>query len=144
MNRLLQTAALAGLAVLLVGCGASLPIGAEEIPPVTPAPAQGQVPTDTPSLSATPSVEPPTAAPEATETAAPSPTPVAVLTANDVQRITPTGALALVESGTALLYDTRTASEYQVRHAAGAISFPEADVVALTAELPTDRGLIFY
>jgi len=49
-----------------------------------------------------------------------------------------------VDDGTALLYDTRSAEEYQTLHAAGAISFPEADVGARYGELPTDEALIFY
>jgi rhodanese-related sulfurtransferase len=62
----------------------------------------------------------------------------------DVQRISPAEAKALLDSGAALLYDARTAAQYDVSHAAGAISFPEADAPARLGELPDDRDLIFY
>jgi hypothetical protein len=74
----------------------------------------------------------------------PSPTPTTALTAADLQLITAGEAYALVEGGTALLYDTRSLEEYQALHAAGAISFPEAEAAARYGELPTDKGLIFY
>ena len=71
-------------------------------------------------------------------------TPVATLTANEPQLITTAEAYALVDSGDAVLVDTRSVEEYQARHAAGAIPFPESDVVARYAELPTAEALIFY
>ena len=77
-------------------------------------------------------------------TAAPPPTPTVALTAADLQLLTTAEAHALVNDGTALLYDTRSLRAYQTLHAAGAISFPEADVAARYGELPTDRALIFY
>ena len=77
-------------------------------------------------------------------TVAPSPTPTVALTAGDLQLLTTAEAYALVSDGTALLYDTRSAEEYQTLHAAGAISFPEADVAARYGELPADQALIFY
>jgi hypothetical protein len=77
-------------------------------------------------------------------TVAPAPTPTVVLTAADLQLLTTAEAHALVSDGAALLYDTRSAEEYQTLHAAGAISFPEADVAARYGELPTDQTLIFY
>jgi rhodanese-related sulfurtransferase len=80
----------------------------------------------------------------ASDGAVPSATPATALTAADLQLITAGEAYALVDDGTALLYDTRSLEEYQALHAAGAISFPEADVVARYGELPTDKGLIFY
>jgi hypothetical protein len=43
-----------------------------------------------------------------------------------------------------VLYDTRLAGSYHTQHAAGAVSFPEADVSARFSELPTDQSLIFY
>jgi rhodanese-related sulfurtransferase len=49
-----------------------------------------------------------------------------------------------VESGEGILYDTRSVEEYQALHAAGAVSFPEADMAARYAELPTDSALVFY
>jgi len=80
----------------------------------------------------------------ASEPVAPSATPAVALTAGDLQLLTTAEAHALVNDGTALLYDTRSAEEYQTLHAAGAISFPEADVAARYGELPTDEALIFY
>jgi hypothetical protein len=77
-------------------------------------------------------------------TVAPSPTPTVALTAADLQLLTTAEAHALVNEGTALLYDTRSLKEYETLHAAGAISFPEADVAARYGELPTDQALIFY
>jgi photosystem II stability/assembly factor-like uncharacterized protein len=77
-------------------------------------------------------------------TVAPSPTPTIALTAGDLQRLTAAEAHALVSDGTALLYDTRSLRAYQTLHAAGAISFPEADVAARYGELSADQALIFY
>jgi hypothetical protein len=78
------------------------------------------------------------------EPVGPSATPVVVLTADDVQRITVAEAKAFLDDGVAALYDTRPVEEYRAQHAAGAISFPEADVVARYGELPADKALIFY
>ena len=78
------------------------------------------------------------------DTVTPSPTPTVALTAADLQLLTTAEAYALVDDGAALLYDTRSTEEYQTLHAAGAISFPEADVAARYGELPTDEALIFY
>ena len=75
---------------------------------------------------------------------APSATPLATLPAIEPQLITTAEAYALVDSGEAVLVDTRSVEEYQVQHAAGAVPFPEADVVARYGELPTDEALIFY
>lgn len=72
-------------------------------------------------------------------------TPEAGLTtAKSVQRITPAEAKELLDSGSAVLYDVRSAKAYRSKHAAGAISFPEAEVAARFSELPTDKVLIFY
>lgn len=115
---------LTGLIVLLAGCGAS-DAGAKQVVRVTPAsPAEGQAPGNTP---------PPAAA-----------APVAVLADKDVQRITLADAKALLDDGTAVLLDARSARAYSSKHAAGAISFPEDEVVARFSELPTDKVLIFY
>jgi photosystem II stability/assembly factor-like uncharacterized protein len=79
-------------------------------------------------------------------TGAPS-TDVPVATPSDdvqLQFMTTAEAYSLVESGEGILYDTRSVEEYQTLHAAGAASFPEADMAARYAELPTDRALIFY
>lgn len=61
-----------------------------------------------------------------------------------VQRIAPAHAKALADKGEAILYDTRTIEKYRAKHAAGAISFPEADREALVDLLPPDKVLIFY
>lgn len=102
---------MAGLVVLLAGCGAS-EVGSERAVRATP---------------------PPTAA-----------MPVADLTAKDVQRITPADAKSLLDDGTAVLYDARSAKAYNSKHAAGAISLPEDEVIARFSELPADKVLIFY
>lgn len=78
------------------------------------------------------------------DTVVPSATPTVALTADDLQLVTTAEAYALANDGTALLYDTRSAEEYQTLHAAGAISFPEADVATRYGELPADKVLIFY
>ena len=61
-----------------------------------------------------------------------------------LQLMTTAEAYSLVESGEGILYDTRSVEEYQALHAVGAVSFPEADMAARYAELPTDSALIFY
>ena len=61
-----------------------------------------------------------------------------------LQLMTTAEAYSLVESGEGILYDTRSVEEYQILHAAGAVSFPEADMASLYTELPADRALIFY
>ncbi len=126
MKKWLWMIILTGLIVLLAGCGAS-DTGTEQIVRVTPAPpAEEQAPSNT---------LPPTAAT----------TPVAAaLTAKDVQRITLADAKSLLDNGTAVLYDARSARAYSSGHAAGAISLPEAEVVARFGELPADKALIFY
>lgn len=124
MKKWLWMIVLISLIVLLAGCGAS-DTGAEQVVQVTPAPpAEGQAPSNT---------LPPTAA-----------TPVAALTAKDVQRITLADAKSLLDNGTAVLLDARSARAYSSEHAAGAISLPEAEVIARFGELPADKVLIFY
>lgn len=78
------------------------------------------------------------------DTTAPSAMPTVALTAGDLQLITTAEANALVNDGTAFLYDTRPVEEYRILHAAGAVSFPEADMAVRYGELPTDKALIFY
>ena len=78
------------------------------------------------------------------DTAAPPASPTVTLAADDLQLITTGEANALVNDGAALLVDTRSVEEYRILHAAGAISFPEADMAARYGELPTDKALIFY
>lgn len=104
---------------------------------LTPLPtAEEPTPTSTPPPTAVPTAVPPTIAPSAT--------PVVVRTVQDIQRLAPAEAKELLDSGMAVLYDVRSAGEYRTLHAAGAISLPEANVVARYGELPTDRSLVFY
>jgi hypothetical protein len=74
-------------------------------------------------------------------------TDVSLVTPSDgvqLQFMTTAEAYSLVESGEGILYDTRSVEEYETLHAAGAASFPEADMAARYAELPTDSALVFY
>jgi 3-mercaptopyruvate sulfurtransferase SseA len=119
MKRYLTVIALMGLAVLLVSCG-----------PSEPSADTGQA------------VEV-AAAPTATAAKAAA-TPPVLTSPEDVQRISPAEVKALLDSGAAVLYDARAAELYQALHAAGAISFPEADAAARLGELPDGRDLIFY
>jgi len=125
MKKWLWMIVLTGLVVLLVGCGTSDDAEIERAVRVTLAsPAEGQAPSNT---------LPPTAVP-----------PVAALTAKDVQRVTLTDAKSLLDNGTAVLYDARSLRAYRSKHAAGAISLPEEEVVPRFSELPADKALIFY
>ncbi len=67
-----------------------------------------------------------------------------VASPEQVLRIGPARARRLLDRGEAVLYDTRSAENYRDKHAAGAISFPEADRETLVDLLPTDKVLIFY
>jgi rhodanese-related sulfurtransferase len=67
-----------------------------------------------------------------------------VSSSEDVRRISPLEARVLVEGGGAVLYDTRSVESYDSQHAAGAISFPEAEASLRIDELPSDEALIFY
>ena len=138
MNKWLQMIALAGLVILLVGCGTvdTETVQTEQVVQVSPTfTAKGPAPTDT-LPPATLTAPPPTVAPSAT--------PLVVRSAADVQPITPAEAKTLLDEGQAVLYDTRLAGSYNTQHAAGAVLFPEADVSARFSELPTDQELIFY
>ena len=109
----------------------------EPVPTVTPLPTTGEpAPMSTPTPTAEPTAAPPTSAPSAT--------PVVVRTVQDIQRLAPAEAKELLDSGKAVLYDVRSVGEYRALHAAGALSFPEAGMVARYGELPTDRALVFY
>ena len=61
-----------------------------------------------------------------------------------VPRISPAHARRLLDRGEAILYDTRATEKYRAKHAAGTISFPEADRETLVDLLPMDKVLIFY
>ena len=137
MNKWLQMIALTGLVVLLVGCGTvdTETVQTEQVVQVSPTFTKGSAPTDT-LPPATFTAPPPTVAPSATS--------LVVRSAADVQRITPAEAKTLLDEGQAVLYDARSAGSYHTQHAAGAVSFPEADVSARFSELPTDLSLIFY
>ena len=87
--------------------------------------SEGQMPVNTPPSA--------TATPE-----------TALTTAQGVQRITPAEAKALLDNGSAVLYDTRSAKSFRSKHAAGAVSFPEAEITARFNELPAEKVLIFY
>ena len=63
---------------------------------------------------------------------------------DEVPRLGVTEARLLADAGQAVLYDTRSEPSYRDAHAAGAISFPEADAAARAGELPTDKDIIFY
>ncbi len=139
MNVRLWKVASTVLAVLLVSCGtvATETRQTEQIVRVSPTfTVEEPAPTDTLPAPATSTAPPPTAAPSATL--------VAVRSAADVQRITPDEAKPLLDDGLAVLYDARSVEAYRSQHATGAISFPEADVVARFYELPADKALIFY
>lgn len=74
-------------------------------------------------------------------------TDVPLVTPSDdvqLQFMTTAEAYSLVEGGEGILYDTRSVEEYRTLHAAGAASFPEADMATRCAELPTDSALVFY
>jgi hypothetical protein len=146
-------------AVLLAGCSAGNPQAdqADEVALVTPiSPTELPAPTATPLTVPTSTEAAPTAASTATRTSVPSPTASAspspaptattpvVVSADDLQRVTAEEAKALVDEGRAVLYDVRSAGTYLGRHAAGALSFPEADLAERYGELPTDKALIFY
>jgi len=131
MKRYLTMIALMGLAALLVSCGPSdTSTGAGQAVEAAAAPTAavaGTAPTNAPP-----------------EAIAPPATPPALASPLDVQRISLADAQTLLDSGAGVLYDTRAAAQYNVSHAAGAISFPEADAAARLGELPDDRDLIFY
>ncbi|MGD2147229.1 MAG: rhodanese-like domain-containing protein [Anaerolineae bacterium] len=67
-----------------------------------------------------------------------------VSSADEVLRIGVTEARLLVDAGQAVLYDTRSERSFRSSHAAGAVSFPEADAAARAGELPADQDIIFY
>ena len=125
MKKWLWMIVLTGLVMLLAGCGTSDDAEIERAVRATlTSLPEGQSPGNT---------VPRTAA-----------APVADLTVKDVQRITLADAKALLDSGTAVLLDARSAKAYNSKHAAGAISLPEEEVVARFSELPADKVLIFY
>jgi hypothetical protein len=75
----------------------------------------------------------------------PSPTPTGDKpTKADVPRITVQAAQLKVEANEAILVDVRTQASYDLKHIAGAISMPLNEVSRRSAELPTDKLVIFY
>ena len=66
------------------------------------------------------------------------------ITTDGVQRIDPSDAKALLDEDEAVLYDVRSERFYDAKHAAGAISLPEAQIDARLSELPDYKTLIFY
>jgi hypothetical protein len=84
---------------------------------------------------------------EATGAATPTPLPVMAsgpAEPEQVQRISVADAKALVDRGEAVLYDTRLPESFMEKHAAGAVSFPEASLDMLAPTLPSDKALVFY
>ncbi len=171
MNRWLHLVVLASLLALVAGCGTP---GAETGPtqpasqvtpaviaeqptptntllptakaptPTNPVVATTEEPAATNTLPPTATATPPSPTPNPTATLVPTVTPAAALTEQDVRRITPAEARALLDGGEAMLYDVRSAAEYNTRHAAGALSFPDAEAAARYGELPADKSLVFY
>ncbi len=68
---------------------------------------------------------------------------VAAPVPGDVGLVTPSQVL-MVDPGSAQLVDVRDREAYLLAHATGAISMPEAEMVAAMAALPTDRTLVLY
>jgi len=62
----------------------------------------------------------------------------------DVPRVTLLETVDKLDRGRAILIDVRGRSAYEKAHAAGAFSFPEAEIVARVDELPSDREWILY
>lgn len=108
-----------------------------------------------PILSRTAEVKPATpveaspTAPKPTATFVPLITPSPTATGDnptkaDVPRITVQAAQLKAEAGEAVLVDVRTRATYDAKHIAGAISMPFDEVARRSAELPTDKLVIFY
>lgn len=121
-----------------------------EIKTATPVPA-GVSPTPT-RIEVSPTPAPVDASPTAPKPRAtfvplitPSPTPTGENTTKaGVPRITVQAAQLKTEAGEAILVDVRTRATYDVKHIAGAISMPLDVVARRSAELPTDKLVIFY
>jgi hypothetical protein len=112
-----------------------------EIKTATPVPA-GVSPTPTP-VDASPTAPKPRAT--FVPLITPSPTPTGENTTKaGVPRITVQAAQLKTEAGEAILVDVRTRATYDVKHIAGAISMPLDEVARRSAELPTDKLVIFY
>jgi len=62
----------------------------------------------------------------------------------EVRRVTPEDAKHLVEAGKAVIVDVRSAETYAAEHIAGALSFPEGEILNRKAELPKDKLVIAY
>jgi rhodanese-related sulfurtransferase len=61
-----------------------------------------------------------------------------------VPRIGLPEARLAVEAGEAILVDVRSRATYEQGHIAGALSIPAQEVATRSAELPTDKQVIFY
>ena len=124
------------------------PVPAEVSP--TPVPVEVSLTQASGEASPTPTpVEASPTAPKPTATfvplVTPSPTPTGDNpTKADVPRITVQAAQLKAEAGEAILVDVRTRATYDVKHIAGAISMPLDEVARRSAELPTDKLVIFY
>jgi len=62
----------------------------------------------------------------------------------DVPRVSVAEAYDQQQAGSGIIIDVRDAQYYEEEHAAGALSLPEADILAQLNQLPTDKTLIFY
>jgi hypothetical protein len=62
----------------------------------------------------------------------------------NITRVSPAKAHNQQQAGTGIIIDVRDASFYQESHAAGALSFPEDELLAHVEDLPADKTLIFY
>jgi len=124
------------------------PVPAEVSP--TPAPVKASPLQESGEASPIPTpVESSPTAPKPTATfvplITPSPTPTGDNpTKADVPRITVQAAQLKAEAGEAILVDVRTRATYDVKHIAGSILVPLDEVARRSAELPTDRLVIFY
>jgi hypothetical protein len=61
-----------------------------------------------------------------------------------VPRVSPAEAHNQQQAGTGVIIDVREAPFYQESRAAGALSFPEDELLAHIEDLPTDKTLILY
>ena len=137
---------LVSLCVLIAGC---TPTSGDSVdsagaPTLTPESASDTaLPSSTPAIEAAAS---PTPEPVVPTDAPPTSTPSApvVLGAGDIQRIGLADAREMADSGAAQIYEVRSLELYRALHAAGALPFPETEMAARYAELPSDTGLIFY
>ena len=145
LKKLLWLYLLLPVMVVLVSCMAATDEPQAVQPSPTPA-VEEPVPTETPLPEPTATDSAPT--PEAESTVPPDPTPTAppltVVTVDDMQRMSVAEGRELLARGMALFYDTRSMEEYRTLHIAGALPFPDAEMITRFGDLPTDETLVFY